>query len=195
MLARFLRASPKSITADRGPALLPLLRDRNVDPDAIASAGWQCLLRFYGIFPADVSANPVETAKHLEANELVLELLKTAIVTNLEVEVPLTGLRRRVLLSDAWRDFPLLVEALTTQAALNGGTWIFDSEEQSRLEASGSATMVRTYLPDRQSARFPGHFREPVTCRRRTVRGVALSAVDTRDGADTDDRSGGRQAV
>jgi 2-polyprenyl-3-methyl-5-hydroxy-6-metoxy-1,4-benzoquinol methylase len=163
LVARILMASPTSITADRGSALRRLLCDRDIDPRVIAPAGWHYILQTSDLFSADAMADPAVMAKRLEANEFARELLTEAVVTNINAEISLTRLRRWLLLFGGWRDYPKSVEALTTQAALNGGAWIFDSEERARLEKDDSVAIARAYRPKRQSADNRAAFSDPVT--------------------------------
>ena len=73
---------------------------------------------------------PAALARSLEADPFALALLDQAYVTRLDAERILTGLRRWLLLSGAWPDFPRLVAALAAQAAHNGGAWLFDPDER-----------------------------------------------------------------
>ena len=145
LVARLLAAGPELAAADRQPALRRLLNDRDIDPRAVAPAGWLWLLRNADLFAADAIADPAAMAARLEACGFAQELLAAAIVTNLDIELKLTGLRRWLLLSGRWHDFPRTVEALIRHVDLSGGAWLFDAEERARLDADPSAAMVRAY--------------------------------------------------
>jgi SAM-dependent methyltransferase len=146
MVARLLRASPKSIAAEREVALQRLLRDPQIDPGAISEAGWHLLLRTSDLF---ASGDPQFVATWLESSALALALLDEDLVNDIDAELQLTRLRRWLLMSGRSGEFPLCIEALGRQAALNGGAWLFDSEERERLETNASVEMVRTYHPER----------------------------------------------
>jgi 2-polyprenyl-3-methyl-5-hydroxy-6-metoxy-1,4-benzoquinol methylase len=156
LLADLLRASPEQISADRLPALRALLSDPSIDPSTIAQAGWRYLQRFSDLFPnlaAEPPSEPPSDAEHaamaarLEANGFARQLLAQDLVTYLGVEMALRGLRRWLYLAQRWRDFPLSVEALARQAALNEGAWPFDAEERAQLDRDGVTAMARAYRP------------------------------------------------
>lgn len=146
MVARLLKASPKSVAAEREPDLQRLLRDPQIDPGAISEAGWNLLLQTSNLFS---SGDPQDVAARLELNALALALLDEDIVTNIDAELQLTRLRQWLLMSGRGGEFPQSVEALGRQAALNEGAWFFDNEERDRLDADASAAMVRCYRPER----------------------------------------------
>jgi SAM-dependent methyltransferase len=160
LAARLLRADPELITADRLAALRRLLTDRHIDPSYIAPAGWSYVLRFSDLFS---TADQAATAERLEANGFARALLAQDIVTNLRAETALTQLRRWLCLSGRWPDFPRSIKALTRQAALNGGAWVFDSEERAQLDKDGSAAIARAYRPERQRGDGQSTSDDPVT--------------------------------
>jgi SAM-dependent methyltransferase len=139
LLARMLAAHPHLAT--RARELHRLLNDPDIDPSAIAPAGWSLLLRGGNFFRPDVAA----TAARLEESSFARDLLKATYVAMLEAELALTRVRRWLLLSQRWSGFPLLVEALIAQAALNCGAWLFDDEERAALDGDG--VMVAAYRP------------------------------------------------
>src|SRR3954462_11311311 len=81
----------------------------------------------------------------------------------LQVEHILTRLRRWLLLSGAWPDFPRLVAALAAQATHNGGAWLFDEEERARLEADPAAAIAAAYRPRAAAAGGDRPIDDPVT--------------------------------
>jgi len=161
LVARLLRACPEEVGADRLPALRRLLNDRDIDPGAIAPAGWQYLLLFSDLFSA--TADQAATAERLEANPFARELLAQDPVTNLRAEMALVQLRRWLRLSGRWREFPRSVEALTRQATLNDGAWGFDSEERAPLDGDDAAAITGAYPPERQGGAGRSTADDPVT--------------------------------
>jgi SAM-dependent methyltransferase len=160
-LARMLSIHPLSATWDRERDLHRLLNDPDIDPGAIAPAGWSLLLRGGNFFRPDVAA----TAARLEQSAFAQDLLKATYVASLDVEMALTRVRRWLLLSGRWTVFPQTVAALAAQAAANCGAWIFDDEERKALEDCG--TEIRCgYLPER-----------PVTDRRHGGSDTVTAAV------------------
>src|SRR5262249_39327913 len=115
LLARLLSAQPRSATWDRERDLHLLLNDPDIDPGAIAPAGWSLLLRGGNFFRPDMAA----TAGRLEQSAFARDLLAATYVASLDVEAPLTRVRCWLLLSGQWRAFPLSTTALAAQAAGN----------------------------------------------------------------------------
>jgi len=156
LLARLLRNHPKLARPERREALTRLLTDRQVDPTHIASAGWHAFL-------ADETVSPEALAARAEADPLVHHLLEQSPVAWLEAERAFTALRRRLLLSGRWRDFPRLVEALRAQATLSGGAWLRDEAEEAALADAPDAPIAATYAPPPWSASAALSFADPVT--------------------------------
>jgi SAM-dependent methyltransferase len=156
--ARLLRRSPRLARPGDEALLLSLLRDERLAPQPIAPAGWM-LLKTTGRLPMP-DADPASAAAWLEGEDLALALLAEAPVTSLPVERMLRALRRWLLLSDGARGFPRASDALTRQAALNGGAWPFDAAERTALAAGGP--MLPAYRPPRPNP-APAAFAAPVT--------------------------------
>src|SRR6185503_1861912 len=127
LVAQILSAHPLSATFDRERDLHRLLNDPDIDPSAIAPAGWSLLLRGGNFFRPD----PAAIAARLEESDFACDLLAATTVVSLDIELPLTRLRRFLLLSG--REFPRATAALAAQAAHNCGAWLFDDEEQAAL--------------------------------------------------------------
>lgn len=132
--------------------LVELLHHPAVDPDDVAAAGWQLIRRAGIIDPAlqpdsdeDVLA---DLAGALDSDPLVRALLEESIVIDPTVERGLARLRRWMLTSDRWIEFPNLVGGLGAQAALNEGAWPFDAAERLRLADRADEPIVRAYLPE-----------------------------------------------
>jgi len=159
LVARILHENPKAITPERESHLRELLHDRDIDPSFVAGAGWTLVLRKSDAFPAD----PVVLARWLESDAFARELLGETFVTDLDVEIALTALRRWLLLSGRWREFPRAVEALTLQAAHNSGAWIFDAEERACLDGGRAPQMESAFRPRPEGNTDLPRFAEPVT--------------------------------
>ncbi|HEY0106808.1 MAG TPA: class I SAM-dependent methyltransferase [Rhizomicrobium sp.] len=147
LVARLLLDSPDLITPDRASSLRALLGDADVDPWFIGAAGWVLLARETPVLHASAAAAPAAVGQWLETNLLAQQLLRETHVTNLDVEICLTALRRWLLLSGRWPRFPRSVEALAAQTVRNDGAWLFDAEEEERLGAQGDTDIARTYRP------------------------------------------------
>jgi SAM-dependent methyltransferase len=157
-LARMLSAHPRSATWDRERDLHQLLNDPDIDPSAIAPSGWSLLLRGGNFFRPD----PAVTAALLEQSRFARDLLTATYVASLDVETPMTRVRRWLLLSGQWTGFPKATAALAAQAASNCGAWIFDDEERKALDNCG--TEIRSaYLPERTAVRCGNIFSDTVT--------------------------------
>ena len=162
VLTELLRWAPAGLEAERRAAYLKLLIDPEVEPDMINSAGWRLALEGQSETVAD-AALPAFAA-HCESDELALELLRQAPVGLAAAERLLTHVRRWLLLSGRWQEFPALVLALKTQAGLNGGAWTFSEEERAQFADPENAGMAAAYLPPRpepDAAPIPGA--DPVT--------------------------------
>ena len=158
LLARLLRDHPKLASPERREDLARLLIDPKVDPIPISSGGWH-------IFLADekLPTGTEALAAWTEDAPLALRLLEQAPVAWLDAEIALTGLRRWLLLSGRWGDFPRLVEALRAQAMLNGGAWLRDESEQAALDAAPDTAIAAAYSPPPRSAMQALSFTNPVT--------------------------------
>lgn len=157
-LAKRLRARPDLATPERRGSLLALLCDPDVEPGAVAGAGWALLtadgtLRDTGGMAA--------LAARLERDPLALALLGEDYVAVLAVEQALTRLRSWLLKSRRWRDFPRLSAALVAQAVHNGGAWPFDDDERTCLQSDDG--FAGTYLPGWANSASPASFSDPVT--------------------------------
>jgi ubiquinone/menaquinone biosynthesis C-methylase UbiE len=164
LVARLLHACPTNIKPERRSAFLDLLRDQQIDPDYLSTAGW-CLV--FGDSSSEIAWSHAEfevLAADLDNDDLALTLLRESPVFCHVAERVLSQIRRWLLLSKQWPDYPRLVDALAVQAALNGGAWPFDATERSCFEAS--LPIVATYLPRHEDPAQP-HYTEatdPVTC-------------------------------
>ncbi|MDB5674557.1 MAG: Methyltransferase type 12 [Sphingomonas bacterium] len=141
-LVERLQDAPEAIDPAHEPALHALLGDASVDPQTLVPAGW-ALLDKTGRMPTTLEA----AAAWLEHDEFARELLAAGFVATLAPEQALTALRRWLLLSGRWRDYPAALAALVAQADHNGGAWLIDAEEQALLDAEPAAPIVRAYLP------------------------------------------------
>jgi len=144
--ARLLERNPSSAAPEWRDEIARLVLDRGIDPMMVSPAGWNLLLGPAGSVGAH-AADSAALARSLEADALALALLDQAYVTRLDVEHILTGLRRWLLLSGEWPDFPRLVAALAAQAEQNGGAWLFDPEEQKKIDASPDTAIAAAYRP------------------------------------------------
>ena len=150
LLAELLCYVPSTITDDRAAALLRLLTDAEIEPESLSNAGWVLLQRTARL--TEVAASELELenlAARLENLDLALTLLRESIVWNREVELFLTRLRRWLLTGGQWWRYPHLVDALATQAALNGGAWPFDDRESALLSTCHGSPISAAYLPIR----------------------------------------------
>jgi SAM-dependent methyltransferase len=157
-LARILSAHASSATWDSERDLHHLLNDPDIDPVAIAPAGWSLLLRGGNFFRPDMAA----TAARLEQSAFARDLLKATYVASLDVEAPLTRVRRWLFLSGQWETFPQSTAALAAQAARNCGAWIFDDDERAALEDC-DVEIRHAYMPERAIADRGDVFADPVT--------------------------------
>lgn len=148
VVARLLRRNPNLVSPERRADLEHLLTDEEVDPDAIAAAGWTLLLGEEALKPG---AEPEKLANALENDPLALLLLTEACMCSLDAERALTDVRRWLLLSARSAEYPRLARALVAQVGLNGGAWPFGDEElavlQQSLDAPFSAAFVRPPPP------------------------------------------------
>jgi SAM-dependent methyltransferase len=146
LAARLLGRYP----AAAGPAWLDgigrLLVDPAVDPMMVAPAGWHLLLAPGGRIAAE-AGNWAGLARCIEADLLALALLEQAYLTRLDAERLLTGLRRWLLSTGAWRDHPRLVAALAAQAEQNGGAWLFEPDERTLIDSDPDSAIAAAYRP------------------------------------------------
>lgn len=144
-LCRTLGEHPEALTAEHAPSYLRLLRDIEVGPDQISSAGWRLLAGDATLF-GDADADPDAVARRLEEHDLARVLLSEAPVDVYAAERPLTALRRRLLFSGAWRGLPRLTEALRRQAVLNQGAWLIEDDERARLDQAAHSEVRALYF-------------------------------------------------
>jgi SAM-dependent methyltransferase len=164
LVAGLLKREPGLDVSARREELARLLSDPDVDPVQVAPAGWRSLLDEWGD-SAGPAGDPRPLARTLEAGTLALRLLGETPVTVLDAELALTRLRRWLLLTGTWRDFPRLTAALAAQAARNGGAWPFDEEEQARLALDPGGEIAAAYRPPRTALAEAANFADPVTRR------------------------------
>jgi SAM-dependent methyltransferase len=161
LLSNLLRDDPRLARPERREILADLLADPQIDPLHLASAGWHAVLAAEA--PSAAAEAPEAFAFRAEADRLALRLLEQVPVSWPEAETALTRLRRWLLLSGRWSEFPRLVEALRVQAMLNGGAWLRDDEEQAALEAAPDTPIAAAYSPPSPSAADGSSFADPVT--------------------------------
>jgi 2-polyprenyl-3-methyl-5-hydroxy-6-metoxy-1,4-benzoquinol methylase len=146
-LVSLLHREPSQVPADRGAALAALIADPGVNPAHLSAAAWRHLARDTDLF----AGGPDEIAARLETNAFALALLNEAFVALREAEIPLTAVRRWLLLGDRWGGFPKLAAALRAQAAHNGGAWLFDAQERAALSNEAA---YRPKRPQSAAAQF-----------------------------------------
>jgi SAM-dependent methyltransferase len=144
--ARLLDRNPSAAAPAWRDDIARLLVDPAIDPMMVAAAGWHLLLERGGSVRA-CAGDPAELARVLEKDDFALALLEQAYVTRLDAEQILTGLRRWLLLSGTWPDFPRLIGALAAQARHNGGAWLFGPDERQAIEAEPSSAVAEAYRP------------------------------------------------
>jgi 2-polyprenyl-3-methyl-5-hydroxy-6-metoxy-1,4-benzoquinol methylase len=150
LVARLLQACPRNIKPERKSALLHLLRDQQIDPDYVSTAGWYLV---FGDGSSEIARSDAEVdvlAAKLNSDNLALTLLRESPVFFHVAEHALSRVRRWLLLSKQWPHYSPLTDALVMQAVLNGGAWPFDATEHSLFEAK--QPIVAAYLPRQQSA-------------------------------------------
>jgi 2-polyprenyl-3-methyl-5-hydroxy-6-metoxy-1,4-benzoquinol methylase len=161
LAARLLGRNPSAANGAWRDDIARLLVDPAIDPMMVAPAGWHLLLAPRGSVGAHGGDWPA-LARSMEADDFALALLREAYLTRLDAERILTGLRRWLLLSDAWPDFPRLVAALGAQAEQNGGAWLFDPEERRKIDSDRATAIAAAYRP--RVERVAGErFADPVT--------------------------------
>ncbi|HEX8238781.1 MAG TPA: methyltransferase domain-containing protein [Allosphingosinicella sp.] len=162
LVAGLLKRHPGLAGSDRREALARLLSDPDVDPLQVAPAGWRNLLDGWNSL-AGPSAEPEALARAIEAESLPLRLLGETQVTIIEAEAALTRLRRWLLLSGRWHEFPRLVAALARQAAHNGGAWPFDEDERGAVGLDPGSAIAAAYRPPARTSDGSAQFADPVT--------------------------------
>jgi SAM-dependent methyltransferase len=160
LAARLLGRYPSAAAPEWRDAIARLILDPAIDPMMVAPAGWHLLLAPGGSVGPD--AGDMALARALEGDAFALALLDQAYVTRLDVERLLSGLRRWLLLSDAWPGFPRLVAALAAQAQHNGGAWLFGPDEREKIDSDPGTPIAAAYRPPAETP--PGKaFGDPVT--------------------------------
>ncbi|HEX8527182.1 class I SAM-dependent methyltransferase [Allosphingosinicella sp.] len=156
VVVQLLAFNPRLARPEWREDIASLIDDSAVEPTSVARAGWHILL-------PSLPGVPEALAERIESDELALRLLDQTYVAVLEAEETLTRLRRWLLMTGRWAEFPNLVAALAAQAGHNGGAWLFDSEEKAAIEAGPDAPIARAYRP-RPSVPPPGaDYPDPVT--------------------------------
>jgi SAM-dependent methyltransferase len=162
LVSRILRHAPGSAPADRRDGLERLLVDPAVDPLVVARAAWHLLLG-EGQPLAAFAADPERLAGWAETDAFATRLLEESPVAVLEAERALTRLRRWLLLSRRWPQFPRVTAGLGAQAACNGGAWPIEPDERALLDCGADASIAAAYFPSAGGAGGGGGFGDPVT--------------------------------
>lgn len=162
LIAHVLRHYPASAPDERRDGLARLLVDPAIEPSVVARAAWHLLLR-EGQPLDELESDPEALARWAETDPLATRLLEESPVTVLESERALTRLRRWLLLSSRWSEFPRLAAALAAQAAWNGGAWLIDPDERTRLDSEPAGPMAAAYFPPPPTAQATAAFADPVT--------------------------------
>lgn len=150
LLASLLEHYPAELKPDRRADYLKLLVDHEIEPDLISTAGWQQLLRRgHDLADQAPDAEFEALARVLSADGLALTLLRESPVYFAPSERLLTRLRRWLLLSGQWQQYPEIVAALKIQMRLNGGAWPFDEAERAQLGKVESGSMAAAFIPVR----------------------------------------------
>lgn len=157
LVRTFRRRPGRAVAADEA-VLHDLLIDRDVEPRWVERAGWNAL-RDAGRLP-DAEAPGETWARWLEDDAFARDLLHQTQLTLVEIERPLTRLRRWLLLEGRQADFPGVSAALIAQAAHNGGVWMFDAEEEAAL--ARAPDVAAAWLPPLPGLPAPDHA-DPVT--------------------------------
>lgn len=146
LIAQVLRHHPASAPPGSSAILERLLLDPGFEPAVAARAAWHLLLadaQPLSNFAGDLAA----LARWSEHDGLALRLLEESPVAVLDAERALTALRRWLLLSRRWPEFPRLAAALAAQAAWNGGAWLIEADEQALLDSEPQAAIAEAYFP------------------------------------------------
>ena len=160
LVARLLRRNPDLASAERRADLERLLRDPDIDPDAIASAGWSLLLAQGRLA---LNGDPRAMTAALANDPLALALLTEAGVFTLDAEKALTEVRRWLLLSGEWANHPRLAQAFMSQTARNGGAWLFNANEGAVLQQSPALPFAAAYHREHRPLPPGGRFDDAVT--------------------------------
>lgn len=162
LIVRILRYSPGSAPAELQSGLERLLVDPAVEPSVVARAAWHLLL-VEGRPLAAFQSDPEALAGWAETDSLAARLLEESPVTVLEAERRLTALRRWLLLSRRWPEFPRLTAALAAQAASNGGAWPIELDEPARLASEPGSAIAAAYFDPAPGPHATAAFGDPVT--------------------------------
>lgn len=162
ILASVLAEFPAAVTPDMRGDVLRLLTDENVSPDYLSVSGWVLLMRELWWNASADSEQCAFLAAQLENEELAQTLLRETPVHYREAERVLTRLRRWLLVSGEWKNFPQLTDGLAAQAARNGGAWPFDEDERALLTEKANTAIASAYEPPRGAIHEPD-FANPVT--------------------------------
>jgi SAM-dependent methyltransferase len=162
LIAGLLRHYPAAVGPGRRSSLERLLFDPAVEPSIVARAAWHFLLA-EGRPLAVVESDPAGLARWAETDGLPLRLLEESPVTSLEAERALTRLRRWLLQSRRWSEFPRLVAALAAQAASNGGAWPIEPDERALLDAEPGTPMAAAYFAPSPAPAAAPSVDDPVT--------------------------------
>ncbi|HYG46640.1 MAG TPA: class I SAM-dependent methyltransferase [Allosphingosinicella sp.] len=162
MIARILRHYPGSAPAERREGLERLIVDPAVEPAVVARAAWHLLLAA-GQPLAALGSDAEALARWAEADGFAIRLLEESPVTVLEAERALTRVRRWMLLSRRWPDFPRLTSALAAQAAWTGGAWLIEPDERARLDDEPGAPIAAAYFAPAAPPHAAARFGDPVT--------------------------------
>jgi SAM-dependent methyltransferase len=162
LIVELLRHHPDLAPGERREDLARLLVDPWVEPAVVARAAWRLLSR-EGQPIAGLGSDPAALARWAEADAMAGRLLEESPVTVLDAERALTGLRRWLLMSNAWPDFPRLTAALAAQAAWNGGAWVVEPDEQARLDPQPDAAIAAAYAPPPPPSPAKPAFADPLT--------------------------------
>lgn len=147
LIARILRHHPASVPPEGRDWLERLLADPAVEPSVVARSAWHLLLAPEGPLIA-LASDPEALARWAEGDGLARKLLEESPVTVLDAERALTRLRRWLLLSRRWSEFPRLTAALAAQAAWNGGAWLIREDEHVVLDTEADAPRSAYFAPD-----------------------------------------------
>lgn len=161
LISRIFRYAPASAPPERQGGLERLLADPAIEPAVVARAAWHLLLA-PGRPLADLESDPAALARWAEGDPLAVRLLESP-VTVLEAERALTRIRRWLLLSRSWPEFPRLTAALGAQAASNGGAWPIEPDERTRLDLEPGAPIAAAYFPSASGPPAAAAFVDPVT--------------------------------
>lgn len=157
LVRTFRRRADRAVATDEA-VLHELLLDPDVDPRWVERAGWQSL-RDAGRLP-DAQAPCEAWARWLEDDIFARDLLHQTQLTLVEIERPLTRLRRWLLIEDRHADFPRAKAALIAQAAHHGGAWLFDADEEAAL--AHAPDFAAAWLPPLPGLPAPD-YADPVT--------------------------------